>query len=190
MGKKHTHEFRVHEARKISHPAFSDIDKYWFTVSAADFPPGISTGANAREPLGLNRQVYKDVKESLLGNTATPGTFDLMNKGITILADSVKIIDNKENLYHVVVDEDLGIVDGAHTARIIAEAQDDNMIPAEQFVEVYIRTGITNGLVADIAKGLNTGIQVKAQSIYDIDGVFDWLKEIIFESRPLRHYSA
>ena len=35
----------------------------------------------------------KTVRSSLDGNTATPGTFDLMNKGITILARSVKMID-------------------------------------------------------------------------------------------------
>jgi hypothetical protein len=32
-------------------------------------------------------------------------------------------------------------------------------------------------MVSDIVKGLNTGMQVRPQSIYNIDGVFDWLKE-------------
>lgn len=178
MGKK-THRFIVHEARRISHPTFPSVIKYWFSVPAQSFPAGISTGANARDPVGLNRRVYRDVRDSLTGKTATPGTFDLMNKGITILADSVRLVDKEERIYDVVVDDTLGIVDGAHTARLIVEAQSEDNIPPEQFVEVYIKTGVDIDIVADISKGLNTGMQVKAQSIFNTDGVFDWLKSEI-----------
>jgi hypothetical protein len=94
MGKV-THEFVVHEARRISHPVFDGLDKYWFTLQARNLPQGITAKANAREPVGLNRRVYRDVKDSLLGKAATLGTFDLMNKGITILADSVVLVDKK-----------------------------------------------------------------------------------------------
>lgn len=175
MGKK-THRFRVHEARRISHPTFKEIEKYWFTVPARGFPAGISTNANARDPVGLNRRIYRDVKESLKGNSAPLGIFDLMNKGITILADQVRLVDKEKGLYDVVIDDELGIVDGAHTAKIIEEGQNEDIIPDEQHVEVYIRTGLPEKFVPEIAKGLNTGIQVKSQSIYAIDGVFDWLQ--------------
>lgn len=178
MAKK-AHRFHVHSARRITHPTHPQIEKYWFTVPARDFPAGISSNANARDPVGLNRRVYRDVKESLKGNNAPVGIFDLMNKGITILADDVRLVDKDKGLYDVVVDDELGIVDGAHTARLIEEGQTEDVIPAEQFVEVYIRTGLPNEFVAEIAKGLNTGIQVKAQSIYAIDGVFDWLQQEI-----------
>jgi hypothetical protein len=175
MGKK-THRFVVHEARRISHPTFPLIDKHWFTVPACSFPGGISTKANARDPIGLNRRVYRDVKDSLTGKNATPGTFDLMNKGITILADTVRLVDKESRIYEVTIDDELGIVDGAHTAKLIEEANGEDSIPPEQYVEVYIKTGVNNELVPDIAKGLNTGMQVKPQSIFNIDGVFDWLK--------------
>lgn len=46
-------------------------------------------------------------------------------------------------------------------------------------MEVYIRTGVDEDLATDIARGLNTGMQVAAKSIYNIDGVFDWLKDEI-----------
>jgi hypothetical protein len=72
MGKT-VHHIRAYEMRRISHPVFSTIDKYWLTVAAKDFPSGISTSANARDPVGLNRRVYKDVRSSLDGETATPG---------------------------------------------------------------------------------------------------------------------
>jgi AIPR protein len=175
-----THRVRAHQMRKISHPVFPTIQKYWFTVAAKDFPRGISTSANARDPVGLNRRVYKDVRSSLDGHTADPGTFDLMNKGITILARCVNLVDKDKGLFDIVVDEkEGGIVDGAHTAKIIEEANEENTTPAEQYVEVYVRTGVTNELISDIARGLNTGIQVAPQSIYNIAGVFDWLKKEI-----------
>jgi hypothetical protein len=174
--------------RKISHPVFRDVEKYWLTVAAKDFPKGISTSADARDPVGLNRRVYKEVRSSLDGITAVPGSFDLMNKGITILARSVRFVDKENGLLDVTIDADGGgIVDGAHTAKIIEEANNDESTPEEQYVEVYIRTGIADDLISDIARGLNTGIQVAAQSIYNIAGVFDWLKEEIrdepYESR-------
>ncbi|HUZ94194.1 MAG TPA: AIPR family protein, partial [Edaphobacter sp.] len=103
MGKS-VHRIRAFEMRKISHPIFPTIDKYWLTVAAKYFPAGISTSANARDPLGLNRRVYKDVRSSLDGETATPGTFDLMNKGITILATSVKLIDKDKGLFDLIID--------------------------------------------------------------------------------------
>src|SRR5713226_2339117 len=121
MGKS-VHRICAYEMRKISHPVFSPIDKYWLTVAAKDFPSGISASANARDPVGLNRRVYKDVRSSLDGVTATPGTFDLMNKGITILAQAVKMVDKDKGLLDLTIDDEKGgIVDGAHTAKIIEE---------------------------------------------------------------------
>src|SRR6266699_786127 len=144
MGKQ-VHRITAFESRKVSHPVFETIHKYWLTVKATDFPTGVSAAANAREPVGLNRMVYRDVRASLEGNEATPGTFDLMNKGITILAISVRMVDKEKQIFEVVVDDEAGgIVDGA--------------------------------LITDIARGLNTGMQVAPKSIYNIDGVFDWLK--------------
>jgi hypothetical protein len=183
MGKS-VHRIRAFEMRKVSHPVFQTIDKYWLTVAAKDFPSGISTAANARDPVGLNRRVYQDVRNSLDGKNATPGTFDLMNKGITILARNVKMVDKDKGILDLVIDDDEGgIVDGAHTAQIITEANDEGTTPEEQHVEVYVRTGVISDLVSDIARGLNTGIQVAPQSIYNIAGVFDWLKDEISSER-------
>src|SRR5258708_11550165 len=119
MGKQ-VHRITAFESRKVSHPVFESIHKYWLTVKAMDFPSGVSAAANAREPVGLNRMVYRDVKASLEGKEAIPGSFDLMNKGITILALSVLLFDKDENIFEVVVDDKKGgIVDAAHTATII-----------------------------------------------------------------------
>lgn len=179
MGKQ-VHRLTAYESRKMSHPAFSDINKYWLTVKATDFPSGISTAANAREPVGLNRMVYKDVRLSLEGKGSDPGAFDLMNKGITILALGVRMIekDDTHQTWEVTIDdENGGIVDGAHTAKIIEQCNKDETTYPGQYVEVYIRTGVDDDLATSIARGLNTGMQVAPQSIHNIAGVFDWLKD-------------
>jgi hypothetical protein len=176
MGRQ-VHRVPAFESRKVSHPVFETIHKYWLTVKATDFPSGVSAAANAREPVGLNRMVYRDVRASLEGKEATPGSFDLMNKGITILALSVRLIDKDKQIFEVVVDDEAGgIVDGAHTAKIIEKCNAEGTTHPEQYVEVFIRTGVEDTLITDIARGLNTGMQVAPKSIYNIDGVFDWLK--------------
>jgi len=130
--------------------------------------------------VGLNRRVYKDVRSSLDGETAEVGTFDLMNKGITILAESVRMVNKEKGIFDVTIDDAVGgIVDGAHTAKIIWEANAASSTPEEQYVEVYVRTGITPEMISEIARGLNTGIQVAPQSIYNKAGVFDWLKKTL-----------
>jgi hypothetical protein len=183
---KTTHRFRAYETRKISHPNLPGVEKYWLTVRAVDFPANISTAANARDPIGFNRRVYRDVRESLEGKTSQLGTFDLMNKGITILALDVKLVDKDQRLFDVTIDDhEGGIVDGAHTAKIIEQSNEEGTTPEEQHVEVYIRTGIEDHVITDIARGLNTAIQVAPKSIYNIDGVFDWLKEEV--SAPRYH---
>lgn len=184
---KQAHRITAFESRKVSHPVFGTIHKYWLTVKATDFPTGVSTAANAREPVGLNRMVYRDVRASLEGKEATPGSFDLMNKGITILALSVRMVDKEKQVFEVVVDDEAGgIVDGAHTAKIIEMCNADGTTHPEQYVEVFIRTGVEDDLITDIARGLNTGMQVAPKSIYNIDGVFDWLKTEV-ASKPFEN---
>lgn len=170
-----THKLRVAEARRIKHPVFPSIEKHSFLVQANEVPSGIRTDANARDPEGLNRRVYREVHESLMGRDATPGSFDLMNKGIVCLAESVRRIDDQN--YEITIKDGQGIVDGGHTYKIICDAQSDGAIPSEQYVEIQVRTGVEDRLITDISRGLNTGMQVKEHSISNLAGKFDWIKE-------------
>lgn len=172
-----THKLRVVEARKIKHPEFDKIEKHYFLVRAKDVPDGIRTDANARDPKGLKRRVYQDVFKSLMGEDAAPGTFDLMNKGIVCLADSVKRIDDET--YEIKISDGQGIVDGGHTYRIICDAQNDANLPEEQCVEIQVRTGVSADLITDISRGLNTAIAVKQHSIDNLDGKYDWIKDLL-----------
>lgn len=176
-----THRFRVAEVRRVKHPVFPEIEKHYMTVRAVDMPDGIRKDANARDGDGkdLRKQVYKEVQKSLLAENTLPGTFDLKNKGIVILAETVRKVG--EDQYEVRIDDGQGIVDGGHTYEIICKAQTEANIPEDQYVEVQIRTGVHADLITEISAGLNTGIAVKHHSIAKLDGKFDWMKDEISE---------
>ena len=84
------YRFEVAEARSFRHPQFPNIQKHIFLVPAARLPKNVPDKANLREATGMNRAVYKDVRESLRGREALPGSFDLLNLGITIIGEEVR----------------------------------------------------------------------------------------------------
>ncbi|MEO7247978.1 MAG: AIPR family protein [Novosphingobium sp.] len=173
--------FEVAEARSFKHPQFPKIQKHIFLVPAALLPKGIPDKANLREATGMNRAVYRDVRESLRGREALPGSFDLLNLGITIIGEEVRSIDKR--IFEVMIDDEYGIANGGHTANLIWECQDDNTIADGQHVEVKILTGVEgpeqHTLRIDIARGQNTGIAVRSQSIFELDGAFAGIKKVI-----------
>ena len=90
--------------------------------------------------------------------------------------------------------ESNGIVDGAHTYKLILENQEyirgfnegANGERIEQYVEVRVLTGPRiPDLVSEIAGGLNTGVQVTPAALANLDRQFDWLKEAIKDA-PFR----
>ena len=172
-----SHKVRAVEARRVKHPVFPEIEKHYMTVRAVDLPDGIRKDANARDGEGkdLRKQVYREVQRSLVEDQAYPGIFDLKNKGIVILAESVRKIG--EDTYEIRIRDGQGIVDGGHTYEIITRAQSAENIPEDQYVEVQIRTGVDDEMITEISAGLNTGIAVKRHSIANLDGKFDWIKE-------------
>lgn len=175
--------FEVAEARSFKHPHFPTIQKYTFLVPASKLPKGLPQESNLREATGTNRSVYKDVRESLRGNEALAGSFDLLNLGITIIAEGILAVDKKT--FNVLIDDNYGIANGGHTAKLIWECQEDDTIAEGQHVEVKIITGVGGSnehtLRVDIARGQNTGIAVKPQSIFELDGAFESIKSVIAE---------
>lgn len=169
------HRLRAAEARRVKHPVFPEIEKHYMLVRAVDLPDGIRKDANAREATGLKRQVYRDVQKSLMGESGMPGIFDLKNKGIVVLAETVK--KTGDDTYEIYINDGQGIVDGGHTYEIICNAQIDGRIPEDQYVEVQVRTGVDPDLITEISSGLNTGIAVKAHSIANLDGKYEWIKD-------------
>ncbi len=136
-------------------------------------PDGIPTDPNPRDQ-NTDRAIYKEIKESLLNSGDL--TFHLKNKGITIIASDVSY-DESKKAYTVLFNKGDGIVDGGHTYRILLE----NMLdaPDDQYVKIEILTGIEDDMLVDIARGLNTAVQVTRMSLANLDEKFEWIKKIL-----------
>ena len=179
-----TFHFRPVCARRIPDPNFKKthgVERHLFVMPVKQMPSGISLDPNARNP-NIRKLVYQQVERSLLGVDDSPdGTFHLKNKGITIVAESVKQVGNE---YEVLMQSGHhGIVDGGHTYQLITNNRENEDVPDNQFVNVEVRVGVPLGWIPDIAGGLNTSVQVQEMSLDDLKGHFEWLKKIL-KSEP------
>lgn len=152
-----------------------NIEHHILVSKAIDVPSGIPKDPNPREQK-TDRGIYKKVRESL--ENAGDLSFHLKNKGITILAHKVDYSPDK-NVATILLGDGDGISDGAHTYEIVLEAQGNETCPDGQYVKFEVITGIPHDMRADITGGLNTAVQVQPASLANLEGLFDWVKEIL-----------
>lgn len=173
-------------ARRVPDPTVPNAERHMLFVRALDVPDGLPKDPNPRAQK-IDRAIYKEVGEHLLNEDGTPNTFHLKNKGITLIAEKVQR-DDDEHSYEIVFGPGHGIVDGAHTYEILRSkrqeildlnASDGEGPEIEQFVKFEIVTGLTEDLVPEIARGLNTAVQVQEMSLADLRDEFDWIKDTI-----------
>lgn len=190
---------RARFARRIPDPVLVECDRHIVLCSVTDLPRGIPVeDANVR-PQNTNKRVYREVAKHLRNeNEEGPkNIFHLKNKGITILASAFHCIDKTKEIYEIVFDgKEQGIVDGGHTYSIIVDNQaviaernklldeNDSISPEErekllinQYVKLEILTGLQSDLSTEIARGLNTAVQVQEQTLANHAKKFDWIKE-------------
>ena len=146
------------------------IEHFLITVRAKDLPE-LPTDPNPRAQK-TSKPLYKEVTKSLLDQNDP--SFHLKNKGITMIARDAKY-DEKTESVEVLFEEGQGIVDGAHTYRIIRDNQME--CPDVQYVKLEILVGVSNDMVESIAQGLNTSVQVSEMSLANLGSRFDWIKE-------------
>lgn len=177
--------FRASESRQFADPTHNGVTTHYLLVPAKDIPSGIAYDANARAP-NISKRVYKDILKSLQNADGSPeNTFHLKNRGITIIANSVAKVQEKVFDVHIHPEESQGIVDGGHTYEIIQEAKriektkGEPCLADKQLVLVEIREGVPSNWIVDISQGLNTSVQVKAMSLGNLAGHFEWLKQAI-----------
>jgi AIPR protein len=168
-------------ARRMPAPAdapaeLSSVETHIFRVKATEVPPGIPDDANPREP-NLNRQVYRRVRASLNGAEGE-GSFHLKHGGIVLVAEKVERISDQRDRYRLWFNPAVkqGIANGNHSYQLLLDAQDNNGIPDNQYVEIKVHTGVPPEVVPDLAEGLNTSMQVREESLADLRNQFEWLK--------------
>ena len=136
-------------------------------------------GINPRDP-NSNSHVSKGIAKSL---EESPALFLFKNRGLTILAERV-VYDNATNVVELVMnDEEMhGLLDGGHTYQVIRdyveEIGGDETVPA--LVKVEMLTGILDLQEAvAIVESRNTSTQVKDQSLEELRGNYQMIKEVI-----------
>lgn len=172
--------FKAKYARRLPDPNFgksTGLEHHLLLVNTRDLPKDLPLEANARRP-NTRKQVYREVRESLLDLSGEPGSFHLKNKGIVIVAASFNPKPGTADTFMVSLDRtSQGILDGGHTYKLIIDAQEAGELPEDQYVFVHVRTGIPSEWVAEISRGLNTSVQVQDMSLDNLAGKFAWIKE-------------
>ncbi|MGH9199230.1 MAG: AIPR family protein, partial [Acidimicrobiia bacterium] len=162
-------KLHVANARRQTPPGGGVGERHTFLMNVSDVPE-LPLDPNPRGQR-IDRGIYRQVKDSLLGND---GYFIWKNHGITILAKSVRKIDDVT--YEVEMEPDHhGIVDGGHTYQIIREVVAENGQSTDaQSVEVRVFTGIVPDELdaVDVAGALNTTMQVQEMSLANLAGKF------------------
>lgn len=147
-------------------------------------------GANPRQHPKVRSRVARQIKDSLLNRDEVQDAFHLAHLGITVIATAFEKVDGRDDAYKLRFKLDLqdepedGIVNGLHTLAVIDEVlADDVEVSANQYVTFTIVTGINDDdrktFVPFIAKGRNTVLQVKEESIDNLRGRFNVLKSVV-----------
>ena len=161
------------------------VGRYVFLCNVLDVPSGLPKDANPRQQ-DIDKRIYKDIARHLINEEGTANTFHLKNKGITVLAERIERVAESDQ-YEIVFSAGQGIVDGAHTYEIILNNQsailernaliaDEEPEPNDaryvnQFVKIEVITGLQMDIVAEIAAGLNTAVQVQQMALkLDLEG--------------------
>ena len=107
-----------------------------------------------------------------------PDLFLFMNRGLVVTAHSVSF-DNKSNLLTITMtDPELhGLLDGGHTYDIIRTECES--LDFEQYVRLEVLEGFPADEIPSIVDARNTSNQVKDESLMNLKGEFDKLKDAI-----------
>jgi hypothetical protein len=170
---------------------YKEYDKFSYVavVDVYDLPKDLDNWrkVNPRQPK-INSQISKKVKESLI---TEPERFLFRNRGLTIIASKVYVSDS-EIIVEFVDEKIHGLLDGGHTFSIIQniikdsnQSLDINDQELKAMVRVEIMTGFREvAEVVEIVESRNTSTQVKEQSIHDLLGEFDSIKDVLAD----KHY--
>ncbi len=173
-------KFKVSSFRKIPNPYISSDnveekkpEMYVVICDALDVPENIPMGTNPRMQKETTK-VAKKIQTSLTNHTER--NFYLLNRGILVSAKEISY--NNESNEVTIVFENLdvhGNVDGGHTYEIVKHNR-DQLEKNEQYVKIEILTGVEE-MFEQLAAARNTSVQVKDQSIAELENRFELIKE-------------
>lgn len=126
---------------------------------------------------GTRWDLYREIQNHLAEKDGTPGTFHLKNHGITVVAKGLRQVDDED--YEIDFASGHGIIDGKNTYQMILEAQrnPDIALPRNQHVKLEIVVGLADTWIAEVARGLNTSMQVQTQGLLALQPALRWIKQ-------------
>jgi hypothetical protein len=146
-------------------------------VKVNDLPDNLPLDINPRNQNTQSR-VSRNIAATLEDE---PEKFSLFNRGITILCHKAQFDNRSNELTLEFSSEKHGVIDGGHTYTIAKEAKEK---AEEAYVRLEILTGIkSSGLIAELARARNTSAQVKDESLANLQGKFEWIKEALADER-------
>ncbi|MFA5025759.1 MAG: AIPR family protein [Candidatus Shapirobacteria bacterium] len=156
---------------------------YSAILSIIDLPVDIGdwTEINPRDPK-TSSLVATKIKDTLIDD---PEWFLFKNRGLTLLASSVDF-DNKNNIVSLEMSEKAihGLLDGGHTFKVIQEYLADLSEEEKEGINAFIKVEILEGIndlesAVKIVEARNTSIQVKQQSLDELNKLYEPIKEIL-----------
>jgi len=176
--------FHVESFRKLPNPYSakgkgSDLQDgpqmYVAICDVMDIPDNIPMETNPREQ-NFNTGVAKSIRASLL--SPANSNFYILNRGLLLSAKAAHF-NNYDNMLTLEMENPAvhGNVDGGHTYKTILQNRDE-LTRGMQYVKLEILTGI-EGFFEDVADARNTSVQVKDQSIANLRGRFDIIKNVL-----------
>ncbi len=167
------------------------IIRHQFDVPVRELQrPHIYSGANPRKHPKVKSRVAKQIRASLLNEDTVENAFHLAHLGITVVASEFVKVDGREDAWRLKFklddsdDPQDGIVNGLHTLAVIEDLLASGFeIAPEQYVSFTVITGIPaderSTIVPFIAKGRNTVLQVKDESIDNLMKRFEPLQQVL-----------
>jgi hypothetical protein len=156
----------------------------YLAVVSADHLPDLSAWRriNVRDPKTRGR-VPKAIRESF---TDKGDEFLFMNRGLVIAANKVEFKEDagEKRMDLTMVDPEIhGLLDGGHTYRIVADCA-KALTPSDppRYVRIEIVTGFDRETISDVVEARNTSNQVKDESLANLSGEFEPIKDVLRSS--------
>lgn len=169
------------------------ITRHYMDVPVYKLVAGLASqsGPNPRPRPSTNKKVARQIEASLLNqDVPEPDVFHLAHLGITIVGEVEKI---DEATYDITFNMDPdeteepsdGVVNGLHSLAVIEKVLESSAVSRKQYVTLNIISGIPASrrelLIPWIARGRNTVLQVKDESIDNLMKMFDPFKDKLRE---------
>jgi hypothetical protein len=161
------------------------IVRHYMDVPVHQLREGLArlSGPNPRPVANTNKKVARQIEASLLNqDVPEQDVFHLAHLGVTVIGDVVKD-DGGTMVVTFNVDPDDseepadGVVNGLHSLAVIEKVLRESEVSDRQYVTFNVISGIPvakrDTLIPWIARGRNTVLQVKDQSIDNLMGLFE-----------------